>query len=128
MLPLIPRPLHGWLTDYPYVLVNLAAPYLFGFSQVPSAVLATRIFAGIILVGSLLTRAEWGLARVVPYKMHLLLDATLGLFVVASPWIFGFSDVSAARNFAIVAGLFGILAGTCSKTDEMPAVKIRATD
>lgn len=127
MIRLISRQLHGVLTDYPYVVVNLAAPYLFGFSNVPSAVLATRIFAAIILFGSLLTRAEWGLFRVVPYRLHLLLDATLGLFVVASPWVFGFADVPAAKFFAIAAGIFGIGAGTLSKTDEMPAGKVRAS-
>ncbi|RYG68838.1 hypothetical protein EON77_15155 [bacterium] len=128
MIRLISRQMHGLLTDYPYVVVNLAAPYLFGFGDVPSAVLATRIFAAIILFGSLLTRAEWGLFRVVPYKVHLVLDATLGLVVVASPWLFGFADNTNAKLFAIAAGVFGIVAGTFSKTDEMPAGQIRAAE
>jgi uncharacterized membrane protein HdeD (DUF308 family) len=37
--------------------------------------------------------------------MHGMLDYPAGILLIASPWIFGFSDVDAARNVAIVIGV-----------------------
>ena len=72
-----------------------------------------------ILVASLTTRAEWGLIRVMPHKLHLLADVVVGLFAVLSPFLFGFADHHVARNALIVFGPFGIMAGTLSPSDEM---------
>ena len=119
MIRLLSRQMHGILTDYPYVLIVGASPYLFGFADVPSAVLATRLLAGTILLSSLLTRAEWGLFRVMPYKFHLVLDVLGGVTALASPWLFGFSGNRNATVFAIGAGIFGLFAGLCSKTEDM---------
>ena len=120
MIPILSRKLHGLLTDYPYVVLVFLAPTLVGFSDVAPAVLLCRVLPLAILGASLLTRAEWGLIRVVPFKIHLLLDALVGLFALLSPWLFGFSDHAAARNALIVIGLFGIGAGLFSKPEEMP--------
>ena len=116
----ISRPMHGILTDYPYVLlVGLVGPALVGASGTP--LLVFRGAALFILLQSLITRAEWGLFRVMPYKIHLVLDVVGGLGVLGSPWLLGFADQPGPKWFAVVAGLFGIGAGTLSKTDEMPA-------
>ena len=119
MIPILSRFMHGLLTDYPYViLVGLVGPALVGATG--TALLVFRAAALFILVMSLLTRAEWGLVRVIPYKAHLVLDVLGGLTVLASPWVFGFADQPGPKWLAVVAGLFGIGAGTLSKTDEMP--------
>ena len=120
MIPILSRFMHGLLTDYPYVLiVGLIGPGLVGAKGTPLTVFhAAALF---ILVLSLLTRAEWGLIRVVPYRVHLIMDVVGGVAVLSSPWLFGFADQPGPRWFAVVMGLFGIGAGTLSKTDEMPA-------
>lgn len=50
------------------------------------------ILAVFTLLLSLLTDYEFGLFRVIPMKTHLALDVATGLFLVISPWVFGFSD------------------------------------
>ena len=115
----ISRPWHG-LTDYNYIAVVSASPKEFGFKDEKNAVLLTRVLTTTILVSSIFTRAEWGFLRVMPYKTHLVLDALGGTLALGAPWLFGFSGNAKARNAFIAFGVFGILAGTLSKPDEMP--------
>lgn len=41
----------------------------------------------------------------VSLKTHNILDYVGGLFLVLAPSLFGFSDIDAARNFFVIAGL-----------------------
>ena len=116
----ISRQQHGF-TDYSYVPLVAAAPSLAKFTDQPTATKLTRWLSGSILASSLLTRAEWGLVRVVPFKAHLVADTAVGVLALSAPWLFGFAHHQRARNAFVVMGLFGIMAGTLSKPDEMPA-------
>ena len=115
----ISRKMHGWVTDYPYVALVSTAPETVGFTEVKSAVVLTRVLSGGILASSLLTRAEWGVFRIMPYKAHLILDVLGGVLALSAPWLFGFSRHEKARNAFVTAGIFGILAGTLSEESEM---------
>ncbi|MGI4872565.1 MAG: hypothetical protein ACRYFX_15485 [Janthinobacterium lividum] len=115
----ISRKQHGF-TDYSYIPLALALPKLAGFADENAAVTMTRVLAGNILAGSLFTRAEWGLVKVLPFKTHLVLDVAVGLLAGSSPWLFGFAKNKAARNSFLLLAAFGILAGTLSKPEEMP--------
>ena len=117
----ISRPLHGLLTDYPYVLIVGSAPFWLGLDRHSTPAILCFVLAGLILLTSLVTRAEWGLVRVLPYKLHLLGDVLVGLLAVAAPFLFHFADLTATRNAFIIFGLFGIGAGTLSQSNEMPA-------
>lgn len=116
----ISRRQHGF-TDYSYIPGVLLAPKLVGFEDDKTAVAIGRVLAGNILLSSLLTRAEWGLFKVMPYKAHLIADVAVGVLAASSPWLFGFAKNKKARTTFLVAGLFGILAGTLSRPEEMPA-------
>lgn len=115
----ISRPLHGLLTDYPYVLIVGTAPFRLQFRDQHTPATLCFVLAGLILLTRLVTRAEWGLVRIVPYKLHLVADVVVGLFALLSPFLLGFSHDATSRNTLIVFGLFGILAGTLSQTTEM---------
>ena len=115
----ISRPMHGLLTDYPYVALVSSAPSLVGFKNEPAAAILCRILSGTILISSFLTRAEWGVARVMPYKWHLILDTLGGLTALAAPWVLGFSGNARARNTFLAMGVFGLIAGNLSRPDEM---------
>lgn len=115
----ISRIWHGILTDYPYIATVSSAPQLFGFEDEEKAALMTRLLAGGILASSIFTRAEWGWARVMPYKIHLLLDTLGGLTALSAPWALGFSKNARARNTFIAIGVFGLIAGLLSQPEEM---------
>lgn len=115
----ISRRQHGW-TDYSYIPAVLAAPGLAGFARDITPARLTRAFGGAIMLSSVLTRAEWGVWKVMPYKAHLALDAGVGLAALAAPWLFGFTSDRRARNTFVAMGVVGILAGLLSRPEEMP--------
>lgn len=67
-------PMHRLLTDYPYIALVSSAPELVGFQDEKTASLLCRVLSGMIMASSFLTRVEWDIARVMPYKWHLVLD------------------------------------------------------
>ena len=83
---------HGIL-DYIVGILLIAAPWLFGFAQ-GGAETWIPVLLGIgALFYSLLTDYEFGIWRVIPMKTHLALDMASGVFLAASPWLFGFADL-----------------------------------
>lgn len=94
--------IHG-IIDYVAVGVLVVAPALFGFAGVP-AYLCYGVAAALLGM-SLLTAYPLGVAHVIPFTVHGAVEVVVTLALVAAPWIFGFSNVDAARNFFIVSGI-----------------------
>ena len=115
----ISRVQHGF-TDYSYIPLVASAPYLLGFQDNKTATTLSYVLSGNVLASSLLTRAEWGTFKVMPFKAHLVLDVVNGLTALSAPWLFGFAKNKKARTAFVVAGVFGLLAGLLSKPEEMP--------
>lgn len=91
-MKIIPTYVHG-IFDYLGAAVLLFAPNLFGFAdEGGAAVLIPRILGLVVLIQSLMTNYELGLAKVLPMKMHLMNDYIASAFLALSPWIFGFSQ------------------------------------
>jgi SPW repeat len=56
------------------------------------------------------------LTRMIPTKVHAMMDYAVGLLLIASPWLFGFSDESTAATWiAVAAGI--AMVGLSSVTD-----------
>lgn len=114
----IPLTLHAASEPF-LVALLIAAPFLFGFSD-ESAPTALAIVAGVlILVVAMSTKWRISLVKVIPVDVHAMLDLGLGALLIASPFIFGFSDIGSATAFFIVFGILEILAtlGTAWRTD-----------
>jgi hypothetical protein len=114
---ILPTGVHGAL-DYLASGVNLAFPRLLDLHDAPWAALVPRI-DGLAGAGySLITDYELGALKVVPMPAHLALDAAKGVFMAASPWVFGF-----ARNGTrywlvhVLMGSADVLAAVATKTD-----------
>lgn len=91
MFNLIPTRLHGML-DYLVGLALIAAPWVLGFDDDRNAMLVPVVVGISVIIYSLLTDYELGIAHLIPMPVHLLFDLLGGLLLVASPWLFGFSD------------------------------------
>lgn len=73
----------------------LFAPQLFGFSdnQIASTVpICVGIF---IILSELITTSAISPIKLVPMRIHLMLDYVTGAFLALSPWLFGFADEAA---------------------------------
>lgn len=115
----ITRQMHG-VADYAYAPLMFAAPKIAGFEDEDKAVRITRIIGGGVLASTVLTRAEWGLCKLVPFKAHLALDVAVSLFAFAAPWLFGFAANPRARNTFIAMGAVGALVTSLTEAEEMP--------
>src|ERR687886_2946987 len=87
-LRVIPTSVHGVL-DYVTGSALLAAPELFGLKDVPPAALTPRLAGTGATAYSLLTDYELGAVRLLPMRVHLVLDAASGALLAAAPWAFG---------------------------------------
>ncbi len=114
----ISRPIHGWI-DYTYVAAVATAPTLLGFDGSPRAALFCRALSASVLASSACTRAEWGFFRLIPFRVHLVLDATVSTFNLAAPWLLGFSGNRRARNCSVALGLIGLAAVALTQPEEM---------
>lgn len=111
-MKIIPRNIHAFL-DYIVGAALVAAPWLFGFADDTAATYIPVTLGIGTLVYSLLTNYELGLIRVIPFRVHLGLDVASGLFLAASPWLFGFADHVYLPH--VVVGIFEIMAGTMTR-------------
>ncbi|MVN21427.1 SPW repeat domain-containing protein [Mucilaginibacter arboris] len=118
----ISRKGHGFI-EAGYIPVTALAPELFGFEEEQTAKLLCRIQAGSALVSDLLTKAEWGLFKIIPFKTHLAIDVAMGAFSLAAPWLFGFSKNTKACNTFLAMGAAGIVAGLLTEPKEILVYK-----
>jgi hypothetical protein len=114
----ISREMHG-VADYSYAALFSVAPELVGYADDETAANLSRIAGGEVLLASLFTRYELGLVKLIPFKAHLAADVAGGLLIAGAPFLFGFSKNRRARNFFVGMGLFSVMAGLLTETEEM---------
>lgn len=86
---MITTQIHGYV-DYLMGIILILLPFLFDFPD-GAVPIFVALGAGTIIY-SLLTDYELGLVRILPMKIHLVIDLVVGVFLIVSPWIFGFTD------------------------------------
>ncbi len=93
--------LHG-VIDYLLVLFLFLAPSL--FEMVPMVATLTYIIGGIHLLLTIFTNFPVGLLKVVPFRLHGLIEIAVGILILFLPWIFGFSTMPVESNFYLALG------------------------
>jgi hypothetical protein len=103
----IPRFAHGAI-EYLAGVVLIAAPFVLGFDA--GAAIAVSIVVGVIvLVMAASTEGPTSLSNAVQIQLHILLDFALAAFLIASPFLFGYSDETAPTVFFIAIGVLHLL-------------------
>lgn len=83
---------HG-VMDYIVGVALIVAPWVLDFATGGPAMWIPLIIGIMSLVYALVTDYELGLVALLPMKAHLAIDVLAGLFLAASPWLFGFADL-----------------------------------
>lgn len=109
----IPTNVHGIL-DYLIGVLLIAAPWLFGFYQGGAESWVPIVLGAGVIVYSLLTDYEAGVAKAIPMPTHLWLDVLGGAVLAVSPWLFGFAELIVWPH--LVVGLLEIGAGLVTET------------
>jgi len=101
------------ILDYVVGILLIASPWLLGFADDSAATVIPVLLGVSTLLYSLLTNYEYAMARVIPYKIHLTIDFAAGFLLLASPWLFGFSDRIYLPH--VILGAFEIVAVLLSR-------------
>jgi hypothetical protein len=103
----IPRFVHGAI-EYLAGALLIVSGFLLDFES--SAAIAASIILGLlVLVMAASTDGPSSLINTIPLSVHVLLDYALAAVLVAAPFLFGFSDETAATAFFIVLGVVHLL-------------------
>lgn len=102
MMKLLSPTTHAVL-DYALAILFLLAPALFGFSGTAASV--SYAVGVVYIAASLLTKYPLGLFKLIPFPVHGVLESISAAAWIVFPWLFGYADVPAARNFFILAGI-----------------------
>lgn len=108
--------IHG-LLDYVLGAVLIASPWIFGFNSDNAGAEAwVPIFVGVaVILYSVMTDYEYGLTDNISVKAHLITDVIAGLFLAASPWIFGFNNIVYLPH--VILGAVAVIAGLVTQTE-----------
>jgi prepilin signal peptidase PulO-like enzyme (type II secretory pathway) len=97
-------------------LLFLLAPAFLDVEDDAARTLFIVVGVAILLVGST-TRWRMSLLKLIPLRVHALLDLGLGALLVAAPFLFGFSDETAPTVFSIALGAGEIGAALLTRWD-----------
>lgn len=103
----IPRFLHG-LLEYLAAAAFIAAPFLLDFAS-GSATAVSIVVGVLLLVIAAATEGSTSLIDSIAVTAHVALDYALAVFLIATPFIFGFSDETEPTAFFIGFGVFHLL-------------------
>jgi hypothetical protein len=103
----IPVFVHG-VIEYLAAALLIAAPFAFSFDS--DTATAVSIVTGVlVLVVTASTALPTGLIKSIPVQAHVIVDYLLAGVLIASPFVFGFSDDGTATAFFIVLGVVHLL-------------------
>ncbi len=100
----VPAFVHG-IIEYLAAILFIAAPFIFSFDE-DTATAVSLIVGVIVLIIAASTAWRTGLINSIPVQAHVMLDYVLAIFLIASPFVLGFTDDAA---FFIVLGVVHLL-------------------
>lgn len=106
---------HGIL-DYLLGFALIAAPWIFNFAAGGAETWAPVLLGASVIACSLITNYKLGLVGLLSMRTHLIIDIIAGIFLAASPWIFGFAALVWAPH--LIVGL--LLIGAATMTEVVP--------
>jgi len=106
---------HG-VIDYLMGIIIAISPWIFNFARGGPETLIPGLVGMTGILYSLMTNYEFGAIKVIPMRVHLLLDYLTGALLVASPWLFGFNDIVYLPH--VILGVLEI--GAAAMTESAP--------
>lgn len=95
--------IHGIL-DYSVAGALIGAPLLLNFAATSAIAAGISIAAGVgLTIYSLLTSYSGGIRDLIPWRVHLMLDAVAAVALLLAPFAFGFGGV--ARGFYVTVAI-----------------------
>ncbi len=107
--------IHG-LGDYAAAAVLIVAPFFLDIKEQSVIAHWASIAGGVgLIVYSLLTDYTFSVAKVIPFKVHLVLDSLAGLVLIALAFALGLEGI--VQIYMVVMGAGVLLVVAVTKTD-----------
>ncbi|WP_199769327.1 hypothetical protein [Flavivirga eckloniae] len=91
----VTKRIHAFL-DYPVALALIALPFILGLGTSNPVALQLSVATGIAaLILTILTDHHLGMVKVIPYKIHLIVDFLVAIVFIIAPFIFSFEGIDA---------------------------------
>jgi len=87
------------LADYGVVALNVVAPFIFNFIE--PARNAAWILAGTVLLLNGMTDNRFGLVKVIPFRVHGLIELPFLAVILVLPWLMGAFQQDVAMYYFI---------------------------
>ena len=101
--------IHAYL-DYPVALALIGLPFLLGLGASTPIALWLSVATGVVAFGlTLLTDHETGVFRVLPYSLHLAVDAAVAVVFLAAPLLFGLTGLDALYYAGLGATVLAVV-------------------
>ena len=92
----VTKEIHAYL-DYPVALALIGLPFLLGLGESNPLALQLSVATGVAaLILTILTDHHLGVIRVIPYKIHLIVDLLVGIVFVIAPFLLVFEGLVVA--------------------------------
>ena len=118
----VTKTIHAYL-DYPVAVALIALPFAFGLGSSNQIALQLSVATGIAaFILTLLTDHQLGVYKIIPYKIHLLVDAIVGVVFVAAPFVFSFKGIDAIYYWIIGATVLTVV--SLHKPEDAPATLV----
>ena len=116
----VPAFVHG-VIEYLAAALFIAAPFLVSCDD-DTATAVSIVVGVLLLIVTASTALPTGLIKSIPVQAHAVIDFLLAAVLIASPFLFGFSDDGTATAFFIVLGVVHLLVtiGTRFVSEERP--------
>ena len=116
----VPAFVHG-VVEYLAAVLFIAAPFLLSFDD-DTATAVSIVVGVLILIVTASTALPTGLIKSIPVQAHAVIDFLLAAVLIASPFLFGFSDDGTATAFFIILGVVHLLLTIATRfvTEERP--------
>lgn len=89
----ITKTIHAFL-DYPVAVALMAFPFILGLGSSNPIALQLSVATGIAaFILTLLTDHKLGVYKIIPYNVHLIVDAIVGVIFVVAPFVFAFKGI-----------------------------------
>jgi hypothetical protein len=103
----IPLFLHS-VIEYGAGVLLIAAPFLFSFDSDVATAISILVGGGVLVI-AVTTDYPLALFRRLPLDSHIVLDYVVAALLIASPFVFGFTDDAAAFAFFVILGIAHLL-------------------
>lgn len=105
----VTKTIHAYL-DYPVALALILLPFVLQLGASNPLALWLSVGTGVAaFVLTFLTDHQLGVLRVLPYRLHLAVDLTVGIVFALAPFVFGFTGIDAIYYWVNAAAVLAVV-------------------